>query len=198
MKENRQFDPAAIPARGEKRPRLLLHSCCGPCSTAVLESLLPHFDVDILFFNPNIRPREEYERRAETQREVLQKMPLSRPVGLTVCEYDPSVFEKAARGLEDEPEGGGRCLVCFRLRLSETARRARELGYDGFATTLSVSPHKNAEALNAAGARAAEEFGIPYLPANFKKNDGYRRSVELSRLYGLYRQNYCGCRPAEP
>jgi predicted adenine nucleotide alpha hydrolase (AANH) superfamily ATPase len=195
MKQNRQFNPASIPAPPDRLPRLLLHSCCGPCSTAVLECLLPCFDVDILYFNPNIRPREEYERRVKAQRDVLEKMPLPRPVGLIVCDYEPDVFSDAARGLEEEPEGGARCRVCFRLRLEETARRAKEMGYDAFATTLSVSPHKNAKVLNEVGAEAARIFGVPFLEADFKKNEGYKRSTELSRELELYRQPYCGCRP---
>jgi predicted adenine nucleotide alpha hydrolase (AANH) superfamily ATPase len=159
----------------------------------VLECLLPYFDVDILYFNPNIRPEEEYDRRVQVQREVLEKMSLPRPVSLVVCDYKPEVFTDAVRGLEGEPEGGARCLVCFRLRLEETTRRAKERGYDAFATTLSVSPHKDADALNRIGAEAGEKYGITYLEANFKKNNGYKRSIELSRQLELYRQRYCGC-----
>jgi predicted adenine nucleotide alpha hydrolase (AANH) superfamily ATPase len=175
-------------------PTLLLHSCCGPCSSYVLEYLAQYFDITVFYYNPNIYPEAEFHKRAEVQRELLGKMALPRPVRLLVPDYEPDAFEKIAAGLEDEPEGGRRCLNCFELRLEEAAKAAAAGGYDCFTTTLSVSPHKNAEALNAIGAMMGEKYGVSYLYADFKKKNGYKRSIELSGQYGLYRQNYCGCR----
>lgn len=175
-------------------PRLLLHSCCGPCSTSVLEYLSGYFDITILYYNPNIYPHSEFIKRADEQRKLLSCMVTPHPVELIVDTYDPAEFDTAANGLEHEPEGGTRCLRCFELRLFKTAARAKELGFDMFTTTLSVSPHKNAEAINTLCEAAAAQFDVSYLYADFKKKDGYKRSIELSRLYDLYRQDYCGCR----
>ena len=168
-----------VASLGGRRPRLLLQSCCGPCSTAVLEVLRPHFEVTLLYYNPNIQPEEEYRLRLENQLRVLRE--LYPDVGLLECAYDGGAFTAAARGLESEPEGGARCTACFRLRL------------EYICTTLSVSPHKDAERLNAIGAGLGEKYGVRFLPCDFKKRDGYRRSIELSKSLGLYRQNYCGC-----
>lgn len=180
-----------VASLGGRRPSLLLHSCCGPCSTAVLEVLCPHFAVTLLYYDPNIQPEAEYALRLENQLRVLRE--LHPEVALLPCEYDGAAFTAAARGLEGEPEGGARCTVCFRLRLGYTARAAAEGGFEFFCTTLSVSPHKDAERLNAIGAELGEKYGVRYLPSDFKKRDGYRRSIELSKSLGLYRQNYCGC-----
>jgi predicted adenine nucleotide alpha hydrolase (AANH) superfamily ATPase len=174
-------------------PKLLLHSCCGPCSSYVLEYLTKYFTITIIYYNPNIYPESEFEKRAAVQRSLLTDMRFSNPVDLVVCDYEPAPFNEAVRGLENEPEGGKRCGKCFELRLKETARLAKDLNYDFFTTTLSVSPHKNAQALNELGEKLAEEYGVPYLFSDFKKRDGYKRSIELSELYGLYRQDYCGC-----
>jgi predicted adenine nucleotide alpha hydrolase (AANH) superfamily ATPase len=176
------------------RPRLLLHSCCGPCSSYVLDYLSGFFDITILYYNPNIYPKSEFEKRAGVQAQVVADIKFTSPVTLVVAEYRPNEFDTAAAGSEAEPEGGGRCLKCFELRLGETARRAKAEGFDYFTTTLSVSPHKNAEALNTIGGALADTYGVPYLFSDFKKRGGYKRSVELSEQYGLYRQNYCGCR----
>ncbi len=176
-----------------KVPSLLLHSCCGPCSSYVLEYLSKHFLVTVAFFNPNIYPEEEYTKRLDTQREIVEKMPFSHEVKLLEMPYDYHRFLSSARGLESEKEGGKRCVECFKLRLFETAKTAKELGFDCFATTLSVSPHKNAELLNRIGEDAEKSFGVKYLTADFKKREGYKRSIELSRQYNLYRQEYCGC-----
>ena len=184
---------ALVSALGERRPRLLLHSCCGPCSSAVLELVTAHFDTDVYFYNPNILPAEEFEKRLWWQRYLLEHAPFASGVGLIVPERDEAAFRAAARGLENEPEGGARCGECFALRLGRTARAAREGGYDLFATTLTVSPHKNAARINAIGERIAAETGIAWLPSDFKKRDGYKRSLELSKEYGLYRQAWCGC-----
>ena len=179
------------------RPGLLLHSCCGPCSSYVLEYLSRYFDITVFYYNPNIRPEEEYEKRLENQKKLLREM---RPEG--VCPepvappYDPAPFEEIARGLEDLPEGGERCLKCYRLRLEKTAEYAASHGFQWFCTTLSVSPHKNAAALNRIGSETAEKYGLNYLISDFKKRSGYLRSIRLSEQYGLYRQNYCGCTPA--
>ena len=180
-----------VASLGGRRPSLLLHSCCGPCSTAVLEVLCPHFAVTLLYYDPNIQPEAEYTLRLENQLRVLRE--LHPEVALLPCEYDGAAFTAAARGLEGEPEGGARCTACFRLRLEYTARAAAVGGFEFFCTTLSVSPHKDAERLNAIGAELGEKYGVRYLPSDFKKRDGYKRSIELSREFGLYRQNYCGC-----
>ncbi len=182
-----------IAALGPERPRLLLHSCCGPCSSYCLETLTPHFDVTVFFYNPNILPEEEFEKRLSWQRVLLEKAPFARGVQLLVPERDETAFRAAVRGLEDEKEGGARCTECFRLRLGRTAEAAERLGFDFFATTLTVSPHKDAERINSIGFALAEGRSAAWLPSDFKTRDGYRRSVELSREYGLYRQSWCGC-----
>ena len=187
---------AALPA-GD-RPRLLLQSCCGPCSSYVLEYLTQYFRVTVLYYNPNIQPRAEYDKRLHWQREIIAQLPTQTPVELLDCGYDGARYTEAVRGLEREPEGGARCTVCFRLRLEETARLAKAHGYDYFCSTLTVSPHKDAERLNAIGAALAAEYGVAWLPSDFKKREGYKRSIELSKQYGLYRQDYCGCLFSKP
>lgn len=176
-----------------ERPTLLLHSCCGPCSSYVLEYLTRYFRVSILFYGPNIQPEEEYRKRLDTQRRLLEELPCAADVSILECGYDGESYAGAVRGLEAEPEGGRRCTVCFRLRIEETARLAREHGFEWFCTTLSVSPHKDAQRINAIGLELAQQYGVKWLPGDFKKRGGYQRSIELSRQYGLYRQNYCGC-----
>ena len=182
---------AEIAALEGRRPALLLHSCCGPCSSAVLERLCAHFRVTLLYYNPNIEPEEEYVHRLSEQRRLLSLLP--EDVALMPCPWDNGAFEDFAREMAGEPEGGARCLRCFRLRLEYTARRAKENGFEYFTTTLSVSPHKNAEALNRIGREEGEKAGVRYLCADFKKKNGYLRSLQLSGEYGLYRQDYCGC-----
>ena len=175
-----------------RRPRLLLHACCGPCSSAVLEQLCQHFEITILYYNPNIWPDAEYHRREqELERFVAQ----AHPLGVTVVEdrYDPREFYEAARGLEDEPERGRRCTACYRLRMRRAAQYAAQHGFDWFTTTLSISPHKDAARINQIGQELAAEYGVPHLPSDFKKKNGYLRSLQLSAEYGLYRQDYCGC-----
>ena len=173
-----------------RRPALLLHSCCGPCSTSVLELLCAHFDVTLFYYNPNIQPEGEYLLRLENQLRVLAARP---EAGLLECDYDAASYAAAVKGLEGEREGGERCTACFRLRLERTARAASEGGYEFFCSTLTVSPHKDAERINAIGRELGERYGVKYLPSDFKKRDGYKRSIELSKELGLYRQNYCGC-----
>ena len=148
--------------------------------------------------NPNIQPRDEYDRRLYWQRELIRQLPTPEPVDLLACDYDGQRYIDAVRGLEREPEGGARCTVCFRLRLEETARQARAHGFDFFGTTLTVSPHKDAQRLNAIGAELAQQYGVRWLPSDFKKREGYKRSIELSKQYGLYRQEYCGCLYSKP
>ena len=190
MKRNYQLELDRITASLSGRPRLLLHSCCGPCSSYVLEYLTRYFEVFLSYYNPNIQPRAEYDLRLENQLCVLGRMP---GVTLVPCGYDGGAYDEAVRGLEDEPEGGARCTECFALRLDFAAREAGRLGCDYFATTLTVSPHKDAQRINAIGEALAGKYGVKWLPGDFKKRDGYKRSIELSREFGLYRQNYCGC-----
>ena len=175
-------------------PSLLLHSCCGPCSSYVLEVLSQHFNVTVLYFNPNIYPESEYLKRLAEQIKIIDGMPFENPVRLMECAYDENEFLSAAEGFENEREGGARCEKCFRLRMKKTALLAKENDFDFFTTTLSVSPHKNAPLLNKIGEELSEEYGIKYLYGDFKKKEGYKRSIELSAQYDLYRQNYCGCR----
>lgn len=175
------------------RPRLMLHSCCAPCSSYVLEYLDPAFDIDLFYYNPNIAPPEEFEKRVAEQTRLVSELPHEGRVEVIRGEYRPETFYEAVRGHEDDPEGGERCAICFRLRLEETARMASRMGADYFTTTLSISPLKDAQRLNAIGLELAESYGVPWLPSDFKKKNGYRRSCELSAQYGLYRQDYCGC-----
>lgn len=174
-------------------PRLLLHSCCAPCSSYVLEYLSRYFEITVLYYNPNIYPPEEFGKRLKEQQKLLADMEFVHPVQLVEGRFEPEVFYQAAKGLEQEPEGGKRCEACYELRLREAAREAAAGGYDWFATTLSISPLKSAQKLMEIGERLGREYGVPYLPSDFKKKNGYKRSVELSAQYGLYRQNYCGC-----
>ncbi|NCC68882.1 MAG: epoxyqueuosine reductase QueH [Clostridia bacterium] len=192
LKHNYQADTDKIVSRlsGEK-PSLLLQCCCGPCSSYVLEYLTQHFNVTVLFYNPNIQPRPEYEKRLFWLEDVVSRY--NGEVRVMDCGYDGGDFEEISKGLELEPEGGGRCTKCFELRLRETAKRAAENGFDFFCTTLTVSPHKDSERINETALVLEREYGIKWLPSDFKKRDGYKRSIELSREYGLYRQDYCGC-----
>ena len=173
---------------------LLLHSCCGPCSSYVLEYLSRHFSrITVLYYNPCIHPKEEFHLRLAEQKRLIEEMPFGCPVDLLVPPYEPDTFFEAVRGLEDCPEGGERCKVCFTQRLQKTAQLAAEEGYTYFATTLTVSPHKNALVINEVGQAAEDEGKVLYLLSDFKKREGYKRSLQLSAQYGLYRQKYCGC-----
>ena len=173
--------------------KLLLHTCCGPCSTAVLERLKDEFDITLFFYNPNILPEAEYQRRLKAQEAAARWVDVS----LIAPPYDSARFFAVTAGLEAELEGGARCARCFAFRLEETARRAKAGGFDCFATTLSIGPTKDAALLNQIGTAVSQQYGVPYLPADFKKQGGYQRSVALSKELGLYRQNYCGCKKAE-
>ncbi len=176
-----------------KAPSLLLHSCCAPCSSYVLEYLSAYFRITVLYYNPNIYPEEEYARRVAEQKRLIGQMPLARPVRLIEGRFDSQKFYEAVRGLESVPEGGARCRACFRLRLEEAARTAAEGGFDYFTTTLTISPLKNADCLNEIGEALSARYRVAWLPSDFKKKNGCKRSVELSAQYGLYRQDYCGC-----
>ena len=191
MKTNYQLETdKCIEALSGQKPRLLLQSCCGPCSSYVLEYLTQFFDVTVLYYNPNIQPEAEYEKRLYYQREVLKHIPAK----LMECDYDGAAFEAIARGYENAPEGGERCTRCFLLRLEETAKRAAAGGFDYYCTTLTVSPHKDAERINRIGAEMGEKYGVAWLPSDFKKRDGYLRSIQLAKEFDLYRQDWCGCR----
>lgn len=179
-----------------KPPALLLHSCCAPCSSYVLEYLRSRFRITVFYYNPNISAWEEYGRRVAEQKRLITAYNEKKegcPIEILEGAYEPGRFFEIARGLEDCPEGGERCFKCFELRLRETAERAKAGGFDYFCTTLTISPLKNAEKLNEIGLALGEEYGVSWLPSDFKKRDGYKRSVELSAEYGLYRQDYCGC-----
>ena len=174
--------------------RLLLHSCCAPCSSSVIEQLMQSGQfkhISVLYYNPNIFPENEYKKRKNEQIRMLQM--LYPEVSIIDCDYEYDKFLLAVKGLEQEKEGGTRCEVCYRLRMEQTAKKAKEMGFDCFATTLSVSPYKDAELLNQIGQDIASRIGVTYLISNFKKKNGYLRSIQLSKEYNLYRQNYCGC-----
>ncbi len=172
--------------------KMLLHSCCGPCSTAVIEKLIDEFDLVVYYYNPNIFPKEEYFHRLQEQKRFL-KQKYGDKIALIEGEWDCETFRNISKGLELEKEGGSRCAICFRMRLEGTAKFAKENGFDIFTTTLSVSPYKNHNLLNEIGNELSIKYQVEYYNANFKKNDGYKRSVELSKSFDLYRQNYCGC-----
>lgn len=175
--------------------KLFLHSCCGPCSTHVIDLLSAEYEITVFYYNPNILPEAEYIHRREEQKRFIKEYSekTGRKIDYIEGDYIPDRFFAAVKGHETDREGGRRCELCMEHRLSVTASEANRLGYDIFCTTLSVSPHKNAEFLNEAGKKISESIGIEYLPANFKKKDGYKHSIEMSKEYGLYRQNYCGC-----
>ncbi|MCI9082021.1 MAG: epoxyqueuosine reductase QueH [Lachnospiraceae bacterium] len=207
MKRNYQRELEQVIQNQQKQgriPRLFLHSCCAPCSSYVLEYLSEYFQITVFYYNPNIYPSEEYQKRVEEQKQFIcqfsQNVSAERengrsfyPIHFTEGNFDAEKFYKMAEGLEKEPEGGERCFRCYELRLREAAEYAARLKMDYFTTTLSISPLKNAEKLNEIGERLAKEYGISYLCSDFKKKNGYKRSVELSREYGMYRQDYCGC-----
>lgn len=177
----------------ERVPRLLLHSCCAPCSSYVLEYLAEYFSILLFYYNPNIAPEEEYRMRVEEQKRLIASLPVKHPVEFLEGNYDPAFFYQAVKGLEREKEGGERCFVCYRLRMEEAVRLAKERGCDYFTTTLSISPLKNAGKINEIGEELSGIYQVPHLPSDFKKRNGYKRSIELSKKYCLYRQNYCGC-----
>ena len=182
-----------IASLGDKRPTLLLHSCCAPCSSYVLEYLSKYFRITVFYYNPNIFPESEYAHRVEEQKRLIASMPFQYPVKVLEGRFEPQEYYDAVRGLEHIPEGGERCHACFRLRLEETAKTAAAGNFDYFTTTLTISPLKNATRLNEIGEELGEKYHLKWLPSDFKKKNGYKRSIELSAQYDLYRQDYCGC-----
>lgn len=187
--------------RAQQVPKLLLHSCCAPCSSYVLEYLSKYFQITVLYYNPNIYPEEEYGKRVKEQQKFIHRFQQNMaerqqkcyPIGFLEGKYDKENFYQMARGMEEMPEGGERCFQCYEMRLKESAEYAKELGMDYFTTTLSISPLKNAEKLNEIGEKLAKMYGVKYLNSDFKKKNGYQRSAELSKEYDMYRQDYCGC-----
>lgn len=176
-----------------KVPSLFLHSCCAPCSSYVLEYLSEYFSITVFYYNPNIYPKVEYQRRVEEQKRLIGKLNSSHKVSFIEGNYDTELFYKMAKGLEEAAEGGERCFRCYALRLEEAAKQAAQRGFDYFTTTLSISPHKNAAKINEIGEMLSKKYGVAHLPSDFKKREGYKRSIELSKEYQLYRQDYCGC-----
>ncbi len=188
----KQLDETLKNLNGEA-PTLLLHACCAPCGSYVLEYLTQYFKITLFYYNPNIAPEEEYRRRVAEVTRLLSELPVKYPVEFIEGKYDSFHFSEMAKGHERDPEGGERCMACYAMRLEETAKYARAGGFDYFTTTLSVSPYKNAQKLNEIGAELGKKYGVEYLCSDFKKRGGYQRSIELSHIYHLYRQNYCGC-----
>ena len=174
-------------------PSLLLHACCAPCSSACLEYLYQHFNVTVFYYNPNISPKAEFDKRLLEEKRLISEMLPNEAIEVLEGAYNYDAFLEIAKGLEAVPEGGERCFRCYRLRLEETAKLAKKKGFDYFCTTLSISPLKNAQKINEIGFEVAEKFGVAWLPSDFKKKEGYKRSIALSKQYHLYRQNFCGC-----
>lgn len=173
--------------------KILLHSCCAPCSSHVITYLAPYFNITVLYYNPNIYPKEEYEKRKQEQIKLINELNTPNKLDYLDCDYDNDVYEELIKGYENCPERGARCPICFKLRLEKTAKLAKEHNYDYFCTTLTVSPYKNATQINEIGASLSDKYQIKWLYSDFKKEDGYKKSIELSKKYNLYRQNYCGC-----
>lgn len=176
-----------------KVPKLLLHSCCAPCSSYVLEYLSQYFEITVFYYNPNIYPESEYTKRIWEQQKLIEELPAKHPIAFMAGTYDKDRFYEMSTGLEHVKEGGARCMKCYELRLRETAKIAKTAGFDYFTTTLTISPLKKADRLNEIGLHLADEYGVAYLMSDFKKKNGFKRSIELSKMYGLYRQDYCGC-----
>ncbi len=181
-----------LSAKGEV-PSLLLHACCAPCSSYCLEYLSEYFRITVFCYNPNIHPAEEYSHRVAEIKRLINESEYKHPVTVIEGSFEPSDFYNKVKGFEKEKEGAERCFLCYELRLEETAKKAKELGFDFFTTTLTISPLKNAEKINEIGERLGEKYGVAHLPSDFKKKNGYKRSIELSKEHKLYRQNYCGC-----
>ena len=193
-KRNYQRELDQIIGRAQEegiRPKLLLHVCCAPCSSYCMEYLTKYFDITLLFYNPNMDSAEEYDKRKDELLRLIKEAGF--PVKAVIRDYEPEVFYESVKGHESDPEGGERCFICYELRMREAAEFAAEGGYDFFTTSLSISPYKNAEKINEIGERLAQKYGVRHLVSDFKKRDGYKRSIELSEQYHLYRQDYCGC-----
>lgn len=194
MKENYQLKLEKILNEIDSPKKLFLHSCCGPCSSYVIEYLSNYFEITIYYYNPNISEKTEFNKRLEEQKRIVRELPTKYKVDVIEGNFDNDRYEEIIKGLENEPEGGSRCYKCYKLRMEETAKMAKKLGYDYFTTTLSISPYKNANWINEIGEELEKEYDIKYLYADFKKKNGYKRSIELSKIYNLYRQDYCGCK----
>ena len=178
----------------KEKKRLLLHSCCAPCSSHVITFLTKYFDITILYYNPNISPKKEYDKRKEEQIRLIKEIDKINKIDIIDCDYDNDKYEELVKGYESCPERGDRCTICFKLRLDYTARMAKELNYDYFCSTLTVSPYKNSKLINEIGESLGNKYGIKWLYSDFKKDNGYKKSIDLSHKYNLYRQDYCGCK----
>ena len=178
----------------EKKKKILLHSCCAPCSSAVIMALMDYFDITILYYNPNISPKEEYLKRKEEQINLIKKLKNITDINIIDCDYDNEIYEKRIKGYEDCPERGKRCNICFNLRLEKTAEIGQSKNFDYFCTTLTVSAYKDAKLINEIGKNLEKKYRIKWLYSDFKKNDGYKKSIELSKKFNLYRQDFCGCK----
>ena len=198
MKENYSVKCENILNNLDSKKKLLLHSCCGPCSSYVISYLTNYFDITILYYNPNIYPYDEYLKRKQEQIKLINEIDCSNNLDIMDCDYDNDLYEKCIIGLENEPERGNRCMVCYNLRMEKTAKMAKECNYDYFCTTLSVSPYKNSEWINKIGEKLQNKYNINWLFSDFKKKDGYKQSILLSKKYNLYRQDYCGCIYSKP
>ena len=198
MKENYSVKCENILNNLDSKKKLLLHSCCGPCSSYVISYLTNYFDITILYYNPNIYPYDEYLKRKQEQIKLINEIDCSNNLDIIDCDYDNDLYEKCIIGLENEPERGNRCMVCYNLRMEKTAKMAKECNYDYFCTTLSVSPYKNSEWINKIGEKLQNKYNINWLYSDFKKKDGYKQSILLSKKYNLYRQDYCGCIYSKP
>jgi len=196
MKENYSNKCEEIINSLDTKKTLLLHSCCAPCSSYVISYLANYFNITILYYNPNIYPYEEYEKRKEEQINLIKK--LENNIEILDCDYENDKYNDLIKGLENEPERGNRCTICYKMRIEKTAFLAKKNNYDFFCTTLSVSPHKNANLINEIGQDLEKEYQIKWLYSDFKKKDGYKKSIELSKKYNLYRQDYCGCIYSKP
>ena len=180
------------------KKKLLLHSCCAPCSSYVISYLTNYFDITILYYNPNIYPYEEYLKRKNEQIKLIKELTSKNIIDIIDCDYDNELYNNLIKGLENEPEKGNRCTICYQMRMEKTASIAKENNYDYFCTTLSVSPYKNSDLINEIGKKLEERYKINWLYSDFKKKDGYKKSIELSKKYNLYRQDYCGCIYSKP
>ena len=198
MKENYSVKCENILNNLDGKKKLLLHSCCGPCSSYVISYLTNYFDITILYYNPNIYPYDEYLKRKQEQIKLINEIDCSNNLDIMDCDYDNDLYEKCIIGLENEPERGNRCMVCYNLRMEKTAKMAKKCNYDYFCTTLSVSPYKNSEWINKIGEKLQNKYNINWLYSDFKKKDGYKQSILLSKKYNLYRQDYCGCIYSKP
>lgn len=192
-KPNYQIQLDKIISELDGAPTLLLHSCCAPCSSYCIEYLSRYFNITVFYYNPNIYPEDEYQHRKAEQKRLISEMKTKYPVKMLDCDFESDAFYNAVKGLEKCREGGERCFACYRLRLQKTAQAAKNGNFNFFTTTLTISPLKNAQKINEIGEELGKKYGVPFLPSDFKKKNGYKRSIELSREYSLYRQNYCGC-----